>query len=184
MRNIRGSTATSATHQADCKPLSALRWDMNGEGRLTKGRQKPERSWSPGCSEGQRTAQSHPLGWEWSQLQAARGSSIQACRAQGPASGEGGGGPRKKWTGQGPGQRNTRLCGGRAGTEALGRDKGAFSSTAGNRGFSSEGAMSSERSPAVRKRMSLELGTRAGARTRGLRPTPGPLSEQPPSPFL
>lgn len=39
-------------------------------------------------------------------------------------------------------------------------------------------------SPAVRKRASLGLGTRAGTGTRGLRPTPGPLSKQPPSPFL
>ena len=185
MRNICGSTATSATYQAHCKPPSGLRWDINGrDGRLTKRRQKPEGTWSPGQSEGHTTAQSRLLGWGWRQLRL-----------------HGASGPRPAVPKAQPQWRVVRAQG--RGGQARAPDREAQGFVEGGRAqrpraetkvlsalllrteaFQRRVPCPQSSSPAVRKRVSLGLGTRAGAGTRGLHPTPGPLSEQPPSPFL
>ena len=176
MRNIRGSTATSATYQAHCKPPSGLRWDINGrEGRLTKGRQKPEGSWSPGQSEGHTTAQSRLLGWGWSQLRlhGASGPRPAVPKAQGR-----GGQARALDRGAQGFVEGGRAQRPRAETKVL------SALLLRTEAFQQRVPCPQSSSPAVRKRVSLGLGTRAGAGTRGLHPTPGPLSEQPLSLFL
>ena len=185
MRNTRGSTATTATYRADCKPPSGLRWGINGrEGRLTKARQQLEGSWSPGQSKDHTTAQSRLLGWGWSQLRL-----------------HGASGPRPAVPKARPQWRVVRAQG--RGGQARALDRGAQGFVEGGRAqrpqaetkvlsalllrteaFQQRLPCPQSSSPAVRKRVSLGLGTRAGAGTRGLHPTPGPLSKQPPSPFL
>lgn len=94
-------------------------------------------------------------------------------------------GPREDMEIQGPGQRNTRLYGRREGAEISGRDKGAFCSAPGNRGFSAPGDVSSEQWPSHAEKCVSWTENKSCSLNGRPMPHPSPsLSEQPPLPFL